>query len=383
MKARWHAETSPLAFGWRRGLAYALLWATAIGALETVLPASTVHPGEFALIALRAVPEWLLAASLLMVSTSLAVPRLSSLQLLLVTAVMAMLITLLRATLRSSIGELSLFPSLTLMTASDVYLAWGQLLYGGLFVAGCTLAFRTERTRAMLGRAEIARSRSETLFSQAQLAGLQGSVDPAFLLRALDEMRSRYASDAAGADRLLDQLVGLLRLAMPGVRSGHSTLGAELAVARSWAQLGAELDPHRAGWHCEIDGALVDLPFPPLLLPSLLEQLAASTAGAMPVSLMVTRGASQVTLALHGTAQPGWLADELLHRLHVGLYATHGNAAYVVLTSPAAAGAADAAVLTLTLPLESPSPAPHRRLDSSQPPKEIHHGRGPQSRRPE
>ena len=57
MKGPWHAETLPLAFGWRRGLAYALLWATAIGALETVLPASTVNPGEWALRALQAVPE--------------------------------------------------------------------------------------------------------------------------------------------------------------------------------------------------------------------------------------------------------------------------------------------------------------------------------------
>ena len=358
MKALRQGETSPLAFGWRRGLAYALLWATAIGALETVLPASSVNPGEWALRALQAVPEWALSASLLMVSTSFLVPRLSTLQLMLATAAVAMLITLLRAALRDSLAELSLFPDLTPMISSDVFLAWGQLSYGGMFVAACALAYRTERTRAMLGQAEIARTRSETLFNQAQLAGLQGSVDPAFLLRVLDEMQRRYDGNAAGADRLLDQLVGFLRLAMPGVRSGHSTLGEELVVGRGYAQLCAELDPRAASWHCDIDAALLDLPFPPLLLLSLLDQLAASTAGVAPITIAAERGASSVLLSLHGQPGPGWLTDELLHRLRVGLRATCGNGAGVVLAPPAADGTATdgVAALTMTLPLEIPFP---------------------------
>ena len=235
-------------------------------------------------------------------------------------------------------------------TASPIYLSWALLLYGGLFVAANALAHRAERTQALLSRAEIARSRSETLFSQAQLACLQGSVDPAFLLRGLDEMQRRYASDAAGADRLLDQLVGFLRLAIPGVRSGFSTLGTELAVARSYAQLAAELDPRHAAWQWDIDGALADLPFPPLLLLPLLDQLAAAQAGAAPLRMTAVRSASQVTLALHADVPQGWLADDLRYRLGVGLRASHGDARVAV------AGAAGTPALTMILPLDKRSP---------------------------
>ena len=164
-------------------------------------------------------------------------------------------------------------------------------------------------------------------------------------------MQRRYASDSAGADRLLDQLVSFLRLAMPGVRSGQSTLGAELAVARSYAQLAHELDAQRPALHCDIDGALAELPFPPLLLLPLLDQLAAAQPGATALTMTALRGSSQLTLALYGAAAPGWLPEDLLYRLRVGLRATHADARVAVAETHAAGRPA----LTMMLPLEIPS----------------------------
>lgn len=355
------------AYGWRRGLAYALLWSLIVGTLENYVPVFALSPSEGAAFVWPRVPGWLFAALVFVVFTALAVPRLSTRQLVLATLAVAAFITLLRAAAPN--------PFVALRTpwdqspgpranANPIYLGWALLLYGGLFVAASALAHRADRTRVLLGRAEVARSRSETLFSQAQLVGLQGSVDPIFLLRALDEMQRRYASDSAGADRLLDQLVSFLRLAMPGVRSGQSTLGAELAVARSYAQLAAELDPRRAGVHFDIDSVLASLPFPPLLLP-LLDQLAAAQPGPTPLMMKALHGSSQVTLALFGAAAPGWLAEDLQYRLRVGLRATHGDARLAV----AETCAAGLPALTMWLPFEIPFPC----ADRAQP---LHHDPG-------
>lgn len=344
-------------FGWRRGAVYAVLWTAAAGAMETVLPVTLMQPMQFAISALSSLPGWLFMGVLVAISTAWAVPRLSPPQLLLLCLGLTLLMSLLRTSFPVPFVFLSALETARGVTpgyfgpdVSPVYLTWGQFLYAALFMGAGALAHRAERTRQRLAQAEIARSRSEALYSQAQLASLEGSLDPAFLLRVLDQMKARYASDAAGADRLLDQLVTFLRLAMPGVRSGQSTLAAELAVVRSYAQLWGELDPGRARWRCNIDASLADLSFPPLLLLPVLDQLAIGQPGRAPLSMSATTEASRVTLSLHGRARTGWLADDLLHRLRVGLHAAHGHGASVVL------GAADAggqAALTLSLPLHN------------------------------
>ncbi|MEO5771153.1 MAG: histidine kinase [Burkholderiaceae bacterium] len=346
-----------------------MLWSAAAGAMESVLPHALMHPTQFAMAALQPVPGWLFMGVLVVTSTSLAVPRLSPPQLVLLCLGLAVFLSLLRTAFPvpfMSLGDLEIVRTMTPVVVSPVYLTWGQFLYAGLFMGAGALAHRTERTQQRLAQAEIARSRSEALFSQAQLTSLDGSLDPAFLVRVLDQMQARYASNAASADRLLDALVTFLRVAMPGVRSGQSTLAAELDVVRSYAQLWAELDPGRARWRCHIDGALADLAFPPLLLLPVLDQLAASLPGRAPLSVSATIEASRVTLSLHGRARAGWLTDELLHRLRVGLHVTHGPAANVVL------GVADASggpALTLSLPLHNTLPgATTARLLTPTPP---------------
>ena len=341
--------TPRAAYGWRRALAYALLWTVVVAALENFLPISVLSPPEAAAF-LAGGAGWLFAGVLFSTLAAFAVPRLPVPQLLLAAAGVAVFITLLRLAAPNPFLAVETFkvrPSTA--NAHPVYLAWGTLLYGTLFVAATSLAHRAERTRERLAQAEIARSDSEKLFNEAELAGAQGSVDPALLLRAVAEMERRYRSDAAGADRLLDQLVGFLRLAMPGVRSGKSTLGAELAVARSCAALGAELDPQRGAWRCEIDDSLAPLAFPPLLLLPLLDQLAAAQPGPLPHTLTVVRGESQILLTLHAKVAPGWLADDLLHRLRVGLRAAHPDAR-VLVAVPRATGAA---ALTMTFPFDA------------------------------
>jgi hypothetical protein len=341
-------------FGWRRGLAYAVCWGAAAGTLESAVPIAAIDDWTvaIALSALETLPGWLFAGLVVVALARVGVPRLSGLQLLLATAAAATVVTFVRIEMRwpfISLGiRISFAGGTPTIEASAVYLGWAVFVYGGLFVGACALAQRTERTRWLLARAELARSRSETAFNMAQLSASQGLVSPAFLMRLLDEMQRRYASDVARAERLLDQLVGFLRLAMPGVRSGRSTLAAEIAVVRSYSQLAAELDPRQTEWRCELDPTLADVPFPALLLLPLLDRFAARQPSPAQIRLIGAREASQATLALFGVVAPGWLPDDLRYRLRVALQAIHADAR----VDECAAN--DAAALTITLPFADP-----------------------------
>ena len=347
-------------FGWRRGLAYALLWAAACTALEVTVPIGLLDARQIVVMVWTSLLLWALTGSVLLVLASFALPRLSTVSILLAAGAVLPLLAFGYLTVDTALfSSGGWWPSLdTPLESNAGYIVWIYLLYGGMFVGGSAIAYRAERTRTMLARAEIARSRSETLFSQAQLAGVQGSVDPHFVLRVLDAMQRRYANDAAGADRLLDGLVEFLRLAMPGVRSGQSTLAAELAIVRSYARLLVLLDPARSAWHCEIDGALADLPFPPLLLLPVLDELASSRS-ADALALSAIRAPGQAVLAILGGAMRSEAGAALLHRLRIGLHAAYGAAAQVTSAPPGTAGLP---ALTISLPLPAKSV---RRIDDS------------------
>ena len=348
-------------FGWRRGLAYALLWAAACTAVEIAVPVGLLDARQTVTMVWTSLLLWALSGGILLMFTSYALPRLPTTSTLLAAGILLPLLAFAYRNLNAAwFREGGWWPILAAqVTASAGYIVWVYLLYGGMFVGGSAIAYRAERTRTMLARAEIARSRSETLLSQAQLTGVQGSVDPHFVLRVLDAMQLRYSTDAAGADRLLDGLVEFLRLAMPGVRSGQSTLAAELAIVRSYARLLVLLDPARSGWRCEIDGALADLPFPPLLLLPVLDQLADSRS-ADALALSVADAPGHAVIAVHGTAMPNEAGSVLLHRLRIGLHAAYGAAAQVTAAPP---GSATSPVLTISLPL--PAKSVRRSDDSS------------------
>jgi hypothetical protein len=209
---------------------------------------------------------------------------------------------------------------------SDIpHFMWGGLFYGGLFVLAWHLHHRSERISGVLAQAEISRQRAEALLSAEKLKVLQGHVDPAFLLRAMAEVERRYGREQSGVDRLLDALVDFLRAAMPGVRSGASTLADEVQLTRYYARVLAELEPGRGSWRIDDRAAAPDLPFPPLLLMPVLDRLA-SNAG-QPVVLELRRAAARFVLSAQrtGPCDDAWLGSELDFRLRVGLRSTLGD----------------------------------------------------------
>lgn len=236
------------------------------------------------------------------------------------------------------------------VTSTFGYLLWSASFYGALFLVWWIAAERGDATRRGLADARIARRRSEAELGRARLLALRGQLEPALLCDVMTQVQQRYRDDPDAGDRLLDPLVAFLRCAMPAVRSGTSTLAAEVALVRAWSALSRERDPQRAAWEVDAPAVLPALAFPPLLLLPVLEQLGRGAAAA-PL-LQVQAGRDGVTLVCHIDATAPPLEPALAFRLRVGLQAVHGERWSLALRD---AGAPSRAGLTLTLPISSPA----------------------------
>jgi len=363
--------TSP-GLNWRRALGYGVLWAIVCSAMESfALPLGMLSLTDLLQFNLRAATEWFAIGIVLASALLVLEPRLTPAQL-----APALLGFSLAATGGLALAnELLLAPTSIAFGSNYLHAFWGCLCYGGVFIAVYRMSQRGERTRALLAQAEIARQRSEAALGAAQVQALQGQIDPAFLLRVMAEVERRYAAAPATVDHLLDPLIGFLRAAMPGVRSGTSTLAAEVLLAMRYAQLVAAFAPGGNVHAIRVDGTVPDLPFPPLLLLPVLDALGAAQ-GDGGTTLQVVRHEGRCTLTL---TRAGWsgndvrMPPELLYRLQVGLRTLFGDGWALALCADAGSPA-----LTLTLPMPSTGgaePVPPTRVEALRSHLEkTHHG---------
>lgn len=361
MKALAIRRRSPAAataqLNWRRAWSYGALWAIACATMESfALPLGNLSPVEWLEFNLRLMTLWLVAGIAPVGALLLFEPYLTPARFAPALLAFAFMGTA-AWTLASKL--LFLIKPIRLAEGSSMHVFWGCLCYGGVFIAVYRMSQRGERTRALLAQAEIARLRSEAALDAARLQALQGQVDPVFLLRAMAEVERRYAAAPATVSGLLDPLIGFLRAAMPGVRSGASTLAAELLLAMQYARLVAAFEPGRSVRAIRVDGPMPDLPFPPLMLLPMLDALAAAPVGAAlgdtGAALRLTQHGGHCTLTLVRaglSADNTWLPPELLYRLRVGLRTLFGDAWALNLHDGPGSPA-----FTLTLPLSLSLPA--------------------------
>lgn len=310
---------------WRRALTFGVLWGVGVSALAMVdLPLSDLSDRQLSLVLARLSIGYCLTGLLQAAAVVALEDRL--------TPVLVALLLIAMMTVGIAIEWI-----LWKLTPSDLpswgaearhfHSTWLRLVYGGLFLSAYHLSVRAERSRRVFAQAQIARLRSEAALASERVRALQGQIDPEFLLQAMVEVQRRYARDPDGFQRLLDLLVGFLRAAMPGVRTGTSTLPAELLLSMRYAEVRSEIDPQCAGWTIRWSDAMPAVPFPALLLLPLLDRLAAATDNG-PIDLQVDRSDGQCTLTLcagrHGHRE--WLAPDLLYRLQVGLRRLFGDA---------------------------------------------------------
>jgi len=119
-----------------------------------------------------------------------------------------------------------------------------------------------------------------TLSAQKQEANLrlsllQAQVEPHFLFNTLASVRAMIRQDPANSEATLDALVTYLRASIPKMRhdgaSPRSTLGQQIELCTSYLEVMRIRTADRLQHAVQVDGALRDAAFPPMLLITLVE----------------------------------------------------------------------------------------------------------------
>ena len=106
---------------------------------------------------------------------------------------------------------------------------------------------------------------------EARLQALQAQVEPHFLYNTLANVQALTEVDPPAANKMVCHLIEYLRAALPKMRETSSTIGQEVELARAYLnilkmRMGARLD-----FAIQVPDELNGVPFPPLMLPSLVE----------------------------------------------------------------------------------------------------------------
>jgi hypothetical protein len=124
-------------------------------------------------------------------------------------------------------------------------------------------------------RVEIEKLSSQKAEADLRLTVLQAQVEPHFLFNTLASVRSLVASDPQRASQTIDALAQHLRATLPKLRAAtgvvQSTLGEQFAICASYLELMQVRLGERLHVDVRLPPELRDMPFPPFLLISLVE----------------------------------------------------------------------------------------------------------------
>ena len=150
------------------------------------------------------------------------------------------------------------------------------LLFIPLFILAVVSKVFIDRSRVSLRVAEDKRREAEyhrmtQQVTEAKLQALQAQVEPHFLYNTLASVQALTEVDPARANEMTGHLIQYLRNALPKMRESVSTVGQEVELVRAYLSILQMRMGERLAFTIEVPDALMALPFPPLMLPSLVE----------------------------------------------------------------------------------------------------------------
>jgi hypothetical protein len=149
-------------------------------------------------------------------------------------------------------------------------LPWSLL---GICTAGVfALQRRALRTRDELQAVVDARARLLREEAEQQLQLLEAQIEPHFLFNTLASVRRLYRTDPESAAQAVDSLKRYLGAALPRIRARESTLAGEIELVRAYLELIQVRLGRRLRYRLHVEPeTLLELPFPPLILMTLVE----------------------------------------------------------------------------------------------------------------
>ncbi len=106
---------------------------------------------------------------------------------------------------------------------------------------------------------------------EARLQALQAQVEPHFLYNTLANVQALTEVDPPLANKMVGHLIQYLRAALPKMRETTSTVGQEVELVRAYLNILKIRMGDRLAFDIAVPTELEALPFPPLMLPSLVE----------------------------------------------------------------------------------------------------------------
>jgi hypothetical protein len=107
--------------------------------------------------------------------------------------------------------------------------------------------------------------------TEARLQTLQAQVEPHFLYNTLANVQALTEVDPPAANQMVGHLIQYLRSALPKMRDSTSTVGQELELVRAYLNILKMRMGERLEFAIEAPDDMLALPFPPMMLPSLVE----------------------------------------------------------------------------------------------------------------
>ena len=150
------------------------------------------------------------------------------------------------------------------------------LLFIPIFILVVIAKFFIDRSRAAQRMAELKRKEAEfhrmtQQVTEAKLSALQAQVEPHFLYNTLASVQALTEVDPVRANEMTGHLIQYLRNALPKMRESVSTVGQEVELVRAYLNILQMRMGKRLAFDIAVPPELMDRPFPPLMLPSLVE----------------------------------------------------------------------------------------------------------------
>ena len=145
------------------------------------------------------------------------------------------------------------------------------LINGGFAHALFWYARSENDTRRRLEQAARDREALVARGVEARLSALQAQIEPHFLFNTLAHVQRLHETEPGRGREMLRSLIDYLRAALPSMRSSGSTLRRELELARSFLTILQLRMGDRLAFGIHADPGLLDLPVPPMVLPTLVE----------------------------------------------------------------------------------------------------------------
>lgn len=141
----------------------------------------------------------------------------------------------------------------------------------GLFTAAYVSLRIADESAASEREAESVRARLVKRTEEARLKVLQAQIEPHFLFNTLANVRRLYQTEPEAAETMLDSLMRYLGMALPQMRADSSTLGNEMRLAAAYLDIQRIRMGRRLAYEIDIPQELRDLPLPPMMLLTLVE----------------------------------------------------------------------------------------------------------------